>query len=282
MPIREKGYHAWEGELKPKGTKWMPIFLTGIKAIFRKKRSKLLFAYTTFPFLAFLVLAYALSKPELKMFKEVIQEIQSEALFFKSFFTFGGLIFGMLLLSFFTGAHLISGDLKFKSFTLYLARPLSKFDYIKGKFSIVLFYLLLFTLVPGLLLILVKLILTGALNIPLLVIISTIIFPIIIALFFASTILMFSSMSKNHKLVIILFFVFYFLSDTIANIFGHTLKNDYFFFMSIRQNIKQFGTFMFNTRPEFNAPAWISGAILICLTVIFMTIISWRLKRAEV
>jgi len=282
MPIREKGYHAWEGELKQKGIKWLPIFFTGIKAVFRKKKSRLLFAFPTTLFLGFLLLAYALSKPELKMFEQAIREITSEAFFFKTFFTFGPLIFALLLISFFAGAHLISGDLKFKSFTLYLARPLSKFDYIKGKFSIVLFYLLLFSLVPGLLLIVAKFVLTGAFNTPPMVMVSAIIFPLIIALFFASNILMFSSLSKNQKLVIILFFVFYFLSDAIANIFGHTLKNDYFFFLSIEQNIKQFGTFMFNTRPEFNAPAWISGAILISLTLICMVIISWRLKRAEV
>jgi len=188
----------------------------------------------------------------------------------------------MLLLSFFAGAHLISGDLKFKSFSLYLARPLSKFDYIKGKFSIVLFYLLLFTLVPGLLLILAKLIFTGQFNIPLQVLISAIIFPIIVSFFFASAILMFSSISTNYRLVIILFFTFYFLSAGVAVTFSENLKNDYFFFLSIPQNIKQFGTFMFNTRPEFNAPAWISGAILISLTLMFMAIVSWRLKRAEV
>jgi ABC-2 type transport system permease protein len=282
MPIREKGYHSWDGELKGKGTKWLPIFLTGIKSVYRKKRAKLLFAFPTVIFLSFLLLAYALAKPELKIFEQAIREITSEAFFFNTFFTAGPLIFAMLLISFFAGAHLISGDLKFKSFTLYLARPLSKFDYIKGKFSIVLFYLLLFTLVPGLLLMVAKTIFTGQFNIPVRVFIGSLIFPIIVSFFFSSTILMFSSISKNYRVVVILFFTFYFLSAGVSITFAESLKNDYFFFLSIPQNIKQLGTFIFNTRPEFNAPSWISGAVLILLTLVFMAIMSWRLKRAEV
>jgi len=67
----------------------------------------------------------------------------------------------MVIMSIFAGAELISGDLKFKSFTLYLSRPLGRFDYVKGKFSIVLFYLLSLTLGPAIVLIVFKMIFYG-------------------------------------------------------------------------------------------------------------------------
>ena len=249
MPIREKGYYSWDGKLKEKGIKWLPIFFNGIKSVFRKKKSKLLFAYTTFPFVVFLIAVYVSTKPELKMFTRLVRQIQSDALLFQAFYTFGPLLFGMVLLALFAGAELISGDMKFKSFTLYLSRPLSKLDYLKGKFSIVLFYLLLFSLAPGILLIVAKIIFTGEFSVPFYIIFAAVVFPVIVSFFLASMILMFSSLSENVKFVYIMFIAFYLVTNSIAGIFGETLRNDNFYFFSIERNIKQFGSFIFNTKP---------------------------------
>ena len=281
MPIREKGYYKWDGELKESYIKWLPIFINGIKEVFRKKRSKLLFAFSAFPFAIFLIAVYVATKPELKMMKHLVKQIQSDAMLFYSFYTFGPLIFFMILLSLFAGADLISKDLKFRSFTLYLSRPLSRFDYIKGKFSIVLFYLLLFSLVPGILLVIAKVIFTGEFSVPLYVFLSALIFPFMISLFLSSLILMISSLSSNRKFVIILFIAFYIISNSIAEIFHGIFKNDYFLFFSIEKNIKQFGSLIFNIKPDFSAPAWISAVILPLLTFIFIIILIVRIKKAE-
>ena len=282
MPIREKGYYSWEGKLKEGGIKWLPIFFNGIKSVFRKKKSKLLFAFTTFPFIVFLIAVYAATKPELRMFTRLVRQISTDALLFHSFYTFGPLMFGMVILSLFAGAELISGDLKFKSFTLYLSRPLSKLDYIKGKFSIVLFYLLLFSLVPGILLIIAKIVFTGEFSVSINVILAAVVFPLIISFFMASWVLMFSSLSANVKFVYIMFFAFYFVSNTIAAVFGETFRNDNFYLFSIERNIRQFGSYVFNTKPDFNAPAWLSGVVLISVTVIFFFVLMMRLRKTEV
>ncbi len=281
MPIREKGYYKWDGEFKKSYVKWLPIFINGIKSVFKKKKSKLLFSFAAFPFFVFLLAVYVSTKPELRMMKELVKQIQSDAMLFYSFYTFGPLIFFMILLSLFAGADLISVDLKFNSFTLYLSRPLTRFDYIKGKFSIVLFYLLLFSLVPGVLLVIAKVIFLGEFSVPLYVFLSALIFPIIISLFLSSFILMVSSLSSNRKFVVILFFVLYVLSNSIAGIFQGLFKSDYFLFFSIEKNIKQFGSLVFNIKPDFNAPAWISAVILPMLTFIFIIILIVRIKRAE-
>ncbi|HLP47697.1 MAG TPA: hypothetical protein VK469_17260, partial [Candidatus Kapabacteria bacterium] len=153
MPIREKGYYNWEGQLKTSPNRWMPIFIHGIKSVFKKKFSKLLFTLCASTFLIFLIAVYVSTKPELKMLSQLVKEIQSDALLFNTYYTNPFLLFMMVTLSLFAGSELISGDLKYKSFIFYLSRPLSRSDYVKGKSAIVLFYLLAFTLVPGLLLI---------------------------------------------------------------------------------------------------------------------------------
>lgn len=281
MPIREKGYYRWDGEIKQSYIKWLPITFNGIKAAFKRKWSRPLFTVSSIPFVIFLVAVYASSKPELKMFSDLVKEIRTDALLFKSFYTLEFLVFMMLMISLFVGADLISGDLRFRSFTLYLSRPISKLDYIKGKFSIVLFYLLLFSLLPGMLLILAKIIFVGQVSFPIKVLLPAITFPIIIAMFMASLVIMFSALSANGRFIKIMFIAFYILTNMIAAVFSDAFKNDYFLYFSIEQNIKQFGSYLFQVPLAFKAPGWISGLVLLGITLISIIIVSIRLKKVE-
>ena len=156
MDIREKGYRHWEGELQSSHFNWLPITLNGVKTVFKKKYAKLIFSLSASTFFVFLAAVYVSTKPELKILSELVRLLKSDAELFKTFYANGFLIFMLVILSIFSGADLISADLKFKAFPLYFARPLSRGDYLTGKFSIVLFYLLSFTLVPGILLLLFK------------------------------------------------------------------------------------------------------------------------------
>ncbi len=177
MDIREKGYSHWQGELKTSGSNWLPIFFNGIKAVFRKKFAKLIFAFSGSTFVIFLIAVYVSTKPELRILSELVRLLKSDADLFKTFYSNGFLTFMLVILSIFSGADLISSDLKFKAFPLYFARPLSRLDYLLGKFSIILFYLLLFTMVPGILLLLFKMIFTGSLAVSPLLLLGILVFP---------------------------------------------------------------------------------------------------------
>ncbi len=282
MPIREGGYYNWEGDLNRSKTKWFPIFTTGIKGVYKKRFSKLLFATTSSLFFIFLIALYISSKPELKMMSKLVKMISSDAQLFRTYYTNGFLVFMSAILSVFAGSELISNDLKHRSISLYLARPLSKLDYITGKFSIILFYLLMFTLVPGILLVIFKVIFTGDFSAGITLLTKSIIFPVVISLFWSSLMLMLSSLSENGRFVKIIFFVAFFMSQMIAGMFWGIFKNDNFMYISIEKNIQQFGSFVFGTQLEFSAPGWISGAILLGLTAVFLLVLSYRLKKVEI
>jgi len=281
VPIRERGYYNWEGTLLYSRFKWFPIFSNGIKTVYKKRFSKLLFASASSLFFIFLVALYISSKPELKMMSKLVKMISSDALLFRTYYANGFLIFMSAMISIFAGSELISNDLKHKSISLYLARPLSKLDYIIGKFSITLFYLLLFTLVPGILLIIFKIIFTGDFSAGLSLLAKSIVFPTVISLFWSSLVLMISSLSENARFVKIIFFIVFFITEMIAGIFWKIFMNNNFLYISIEKNIKQFGSFVFGTPLEFRAQGWISGAILLGLTIIFLIILSFRLKKVE-
>jgi len=283
MPIREKGYYNWDGELKTSRFNWLPIFMNGIKTVYKKRFSKFVFAVSGIPFLIFMVAIYVSSKPELKMLSRLVREIQTDALLFNAYYTNGFLVFMMMVISVFAGAELIAGDLKYKSFTLYLSRPLSRMDYITGKFSIVLFYLLDFTLVPGILMILFKIIFTGSVSISPRVLLAAFGFPILVSFFLASLGIMISSLTTNLKMAKIMIFVIYLLSNAVAHMFREIFRSRSFLHFSIDENISQFGSFIFNTRGGgFYTEGFIAGIILLALTLIFLTIVMVRIKRVEV
>jgi ABC-type transport system involved in multi-copper enzyme maturation permease subunit len=282
VPIREGGYYNWEGTLLNSKVKWFPIFTNGIRSVYKKRFSKLLFATASSLFFIFLIALYVSSKPELKMMTRLVNMISTDAMLFRTYYTNGFLIFMCAMLSVFSGAELISNDLKHKSIALYLARPLSKLDYITGKFSITLFYQLLFTLVPGILLVIFKVIFTGDYSAGITLLVKSIAFPLVISLFWSSLILMLSSISENSRFVNIIFFVVFFLTQMLAGMFWGIFRNSNFLYISIEKNIQQFGSFVFGTRLEFDSPGWISGAILLGMTALFLLILSYRLRKVEV
>ena len=284
MPIREKGYYKWEGELKTSYVKWLPIFLNGIKSVYKKRFSKLVFSFFFSYFSIFLFLVFLSSHPAGNFLKRAIKAIQTDEMLFYYYYTYESfLIFFMVIISIFVGAELISGDLKFKSFTLYLSRPLSRLDYVKGKFSIVLFYLLILTLAPAILLIIFKIIFTGRFSVSIRALPGIFIMPIVVSLFLASLSIMLSSLSANARFAKVFIFAIYLMSNIIGELFRDIFKSRSFLYISISENVKQFGEFVFGTRTGgFYTEGLISGSILLGLTLIFFAILAMRIKRVEV
>ncbi len=69
----------------------------------------------------------------------------------------------MVMILVLAGAGLIADDLKFNSLQLYFSRPLRKRDYLAGQAADGrLLFLLILTLVPGLLFIIFKIIFSGS------------------------------------------------------------------------------------------------------------------------
>jgi hypothetical protein len=65
--------------------------------------------------------------------------------------------------------------------------------------------------------------------------------------------------------------------------FRDIFKSRSYLYISISENVKQFGEFVFGTRTGgFYTEGLISGCILLGLTLIFFTILAMRIKRVEV
>jgi ABC-type transport system involved in multi-copper enzyme maturation permease subunit len=285
--IREKGYHHWEGRLGDRRFPWWPITRTGILLAFRKKRFKLFFAGAFIPAVVFLGGIYVSER--LEDFKFMVRGterlISINPDYFKSYFTNGGLLFLLVLVLVFAGAGLVADDLKHNSLQLYFCRPLRKRDYLFGKMAVVFFFVLVLTLLPGLLLFLFKLIFSGSFKfflaypwLPL----AIIGYSALLTVFFAFYALLLSASSKNSRYVMILIFMVYLFSDILHGILYGIFRSPYTALFSIQSNLRQAGAFVFGQKLPFQFPAVWSFAVLAAVCVVSAFVLNRKIRGVEV
>jgi len=287
MTIKEKGYTHWEGELKEGKFPWLPITEWGIKLTFRKKFFKLLFFLSLVPALVFLVGIYISERLEdfQFMIRESTQFININPNYFKAYFTNDFLLFTMVIILVFCGAGLISDDLKYNSLQLYFARPLKKKDYFLGKVSVIVFFLFIITLIPGLILFLMKLIFSGSfrffLTFPLLPL-AIIVYSVFVTGFFSFYTLLLSSLSKNRRYVSIFIFGLYIFSDVLFGIFYGIFGSKYFALLSIKLNLQQVGTTIFNQKTPYDFPWVYSFLVLLFFCILSGVVLQKRVRGVEI
>ncbi len=287
MTIKEKGYAHWEGEFLYKKLPWWPITRYGIKLTFRKKFFKTLFAGTLVPAVVFLVGIYISERLEdfKFMFRESVPFLQINPAYFKTYLSEGFMLFFFIIILIFCGSGLISDDLKHNSLQLYFARPLKKKDYFFGKTAVIVFFLFILTLVPGLVFFIMKLIFAGSfkffLDYPWLPL-SIIGYSVLVTAFFSFYTLFLSSLSKNRRLVAILIFGIYFSSDILHAIFWENFRSYYFSLLSIRANIQQVAAFIFSEKTPYPIPWIYSLLVLVSICVLAGFVLKKKVKGVEI
>jgi ABC-2 type transport system permease protein len=265
--VREKGYYHWDGQLTEARFPWWPITRTGILLAFKKRGFRFLFAGAFLPSVVFLAIIYI--SEHLGDFKfwargsERFITITPGS--FKIFFTNPGFLFLMIAMLVFAGAGLIADDLRHNSLQIYFSRPLRKRDYLLGKMAVIFFFILIVTLVPGLLVLVFKLIFDGSfkffVDYPWLVL-SIVGYSALLAVFFAFYTLLLSALSKNSRYVMILVFMIYLFSDILSGILQGIFRTPYVSLFSIRANIEQIGAFIFAQKPSQAVPVVLSFLVL--------------------
>jgi ABC-type transport system involved in multi-copper enzyme maturation permease subunit len=288
MTIKEKGYTHWDGEFKDTRFRWGPISLYAIKLSFRRRFFKFLFFSTLAPALFTLTMIYVSERLEDFAFltndSDALSFFEVNPVFFMRYFS-EWLLFMIVLLLVFCGAGLIADDLKYSSLQLYFSRPLTKKDYFLGKASVIVFFLALITVVPGLVFVVMKLLFAGNLQflrqypwLPF----SVVLYSAFIILFFTFYTLLLSSLNKNRRYVAVLIFGLYVFTDILFGIFHGIFRNPYFALLSIKNNLKQVGSVLFGLDPPYDIPWVLSLLILAAFCVFSAAILNRKIRGVEV
>jgi len=284
--VREKGYTHWDGRLGERRFPWWPITRTGILLAFRKKRFKFIFAVSFGPAIVALVGLYISER--LEDFKAFIQDsnlINIGPKYFTTFFMNDWLLFMILLVLAYGAGGLIADDLKHNSLQLYFSRPLGKKDYLVGKMSVVAFFVLIFTALPGILLIVFKLVFAGSfaffLQYPWLPL-SVLGYSALLTVFFGFYILLMSALSKNSRYVFVLTFGTYIFSTVLFGILNGIFKTPYMALFSISANLQQARAFIFGLKLPHAFPAAWSFAVLAGICGLAAVVLGRKIRSVEV
>jgi hypothetical protein len=285
--IREKGYSHWDGTLEERKLPWWPITRTGIRLAFQKKHFKFFFSVSFLPAIVFLVGIYISERIE--DFKFWVQGSESfikvNPAFFKTYLTNDFLLFMLVMLLVFSGAGLIADDLKHNALQLYFSRPIGKKDYFLGKASVIFFFILVLTLVPGLVLFFMKLVFSGDFKLltdyPWLLP-AIIGFSALLTVFFAFYTLLLSALSKNRRYVAILIFATYVFSDVVYGITFGIFHSPYVALFSLKANFQQAGALIFGQPLPYAYPGYLSFLVLFGICIISAAVLRRRIRGVEV
>jgi len=285
--IREKGYAHWDGEFIDRRFPWWPITRTSIKLAFQRKHFKFFFSGAFIPAVVFLVGIYISERIEdfRFMFKGSDKLLVINPAYFKTYMTGDFLLFMIVMLLTFSGAGLISDDIKHNSLQLYFSRPIRKMDYFLGKASVIFFFTLVLTLVPGLIFFFMKLVFSGNFDfflaypwLPL----AVFAYAGLLTVFLAFYTLLISALSKNRRYVSIMMFTIYIFSESIHGILFGIFRNPYLALFSIKANIQQAGAAIFGQKLPYAFPQYLSFLVLGAVCLLSAYVLKRRIRGVEV
>src|SRR5437016_8856836 len=199
MPIHDQGYRRYGGSKAAVGQGWVVIARAGIRGMCAKRAFLGLMLFAWLPFFVRAVQFYAavnlpqaqLLAPTAETFRQFLDQ-QDTFVFFVAVYV---------------GAGLIANDRRANALQIYLSKPLSRAEYVFGKLTILMTFLLLVTWVPAIVLLILQMSFAGNFtflkkNIFLFPAITVVAF--VEVLLVATTMLALSSLSNSSRYVGIL------------------------------------------------------------------------------
>ena len=291
MPIYSETYRPWPGQLNSDAKAWYVIAKTGIGMMWRKWMV-ILILFTGMPFMIRAGHIYFSVRGEQQFNLDQLPVSQIQELikigpsFYESFIRgrnpFYEAGFLLLIIALFAGSGLIANDKKNKALTLYFSKPVSKKDYITGKFLIIFLYGLVIAWGPAIFLFLLRVLfdssgiyfktyywipfsITGAVLMHIFI--------------YAGIILALSAATSKARSAAIAFFSILFVPDVLRAIFSGVPSVGV---ISIWADLRQVSAWMFGLDLPYLFSPWIALAILLVLLTGCILLVGKSIKPTEV
>ena len=277
MPIHDQSYRRYGGTRRPPGNAWTVIAWAGIRSMIRKRTFLGLLLFAWLPFIIRAVQIYlaanwpqvALLAPTAQTFREFLDQ-QSPFVFFVTIYV---------------GAGLIANDRRANALQIYLSKPLMRVEYIAGKLAVLATFLLLVTLVPGILLLLVQIAFAGSFAF---IAKNLFLFPAITlgatlqVLLASFTMLALSSLSKSARYVAILYAGVLFFTKSVFGALTLITGGTRVAWVSFSDNLTQVVDVIFRLKPRYEVPWTVSLLVIIGLIAVSASILERRVRGVEV
>jgi ABC-2 type transport system permease protein len=202
---------------------------------------------------------------------------------FRDFFEYQNIF--VFLVTVTLGAVSIAEDRRANALQIYLSKPLTRLEYICGKLSVLVAYLLFITWLPAILLLVVEIAFAGNFtfflnNVHLIPAIT--LFAIIEVLMVSMCILALSSLSTNSRFVGILYTALIFFSEALYGVMRAVTGSTSVSWISFGNNLAQVGDFIFRVPLRYQTPWLASLAVVIGLIAVSALILERRIRGVEI
>jgi ABC-type transport system involved in multi-copper enzyme maturation permease subunit len=276
MPIHDQGYRRYRGG-KAGGRAWLVIMKTGIRTMLSDKKFIVLLAAAWLQFLVRAVQFYIAAN-----FSQAAV-IAPKADTFRDFFDKQDIFVYILTVT--LGSRLIAQDRRVNALQIYLAKPLTRAEYIFGKLGILASFLLFVTWVPAILLLGVQVVFAG--NFEFLKA-NAYLFPAI-TLYAAlevsmtsTTMLALSSLSTNSRFVGIMYTGLIFFSLALYNVLRFITGSTRLSWVAFGNNLTQLGDVIFRVTPHFQTPWPVSLLMVVVLIAASALVLERRVRGVEI
>lgn len=277
MPIHDQGYRRYQGTRAPVGHAWLVMAKAGLRTLFSRRPFIALMLLAWLPFVVRVVQIYAATNlpqatflaPDVQMFRRFL-EVQEVFLFF---------------ITVYAGAGLIANDRRANALQIYLARPLTRFEYILGKFAVLMSLLLLVTWVPALLLVLVQILFSGSLEFFLqhLILVPAItVLSLVQGTAIAAAMLALSSLSRSSRYVGVLYAGLIFFSQAIYGVLLALTRDSRLAWVALPLDLAQVGDAIFLLPLRLHMPLWLAIAVIVGLIAASAAVLERRVRGVEI
>lgn len=277
MPIHDQSYRHYGGGRAAPGRSWTVIAWAGMRTFFTKRSFIGLLLFALAPFIVRAVQMWISSQyPQAAMLAPTA-ETWRQFLEQQDFFVF--------VITVYVGAGLIANDRRANALQIYLSKPLMRSEYIAGKLAVLFGFLLLVTLVPALLLLLLKVIFDGNftfLKNNLFLLPAITVASLVQVTLAAFTMLALSSLSKSARYVGILYVGITFFTAAIYGALYAITGSSRVSWISIGANVSQVVDVIFRLKPRYATPWEVSALVIVGLVVISISILERRVRGVEV
>jgi ABC-2 type transport system permease protein len=277
VPIHDQSYRRYAGHREMAGKAWLVIAKTGILTIVRKRLFIGLLIGAWIPFVVAAVAVYLNANfPQFTLLSLTAQRFR-EFLGRQDFFVF--------VITVWVGAGLIANDKRANALQIYLSKPLTRTEYITGKFVVLGAFLLLVTWVPAILLLVLQVAFSGSfkfLRENFYLFPAVTVFALLQVLLSAFTMLALSSLSKSSRYVAILYAGAYWFSHAVFGVVYAVTGSTRMSWLSLPGNLNQVGDLIFRLQPRYSTPAVVSLLAIIVLIGVCFWVLERRVRGVEV
>jgi len=277
MPIHDQSYRHYGGLKAVAGRSWLVIAGAGIWTFLRRRVFMGLMLFALAPFVVRAVQFWisanypqvAVLGPSAETFRQFLEQ--------QSFFVF--------VITVYVGAGLIANDRRANALQIYLSKPLMRSEYILGKLAVLFTFLIAITLVPSLLLLMLKVMFDGSfafLTNNLFLIPAITIGALLQVLLASFTMLALSSLSKSARYVGILYVGITFFTNAIYGVLYLITGSSRVSWISIGANLEQVVDVIFRLKPRYATPWQVSLLVILALVAVSISVLERRVRGVEV